>query len=248
MKLNEKVAIITGGSRGIGFAAAEKFLKEGAAVIITASSAVNAANAVSKLKEHYPGSTIDGISPDLASSESVQAAFRSVLEKYGKIDILVNNAGVAESTPFVKYTEELFDKVMDLNVKGVFNATHAAVEIMIEQGSGVILNTSSMVSIYGQSAGVAYPASKFAVNGMTVSLARELGPKGIRVNAVAPGITETDMMRAVPKSVIEPMIAQIPLRRLGQPEDIANALAFLASDDASYITGVVLSVDGMARS
>ena len=248
MKLLGKVAIITGGSRGIGFAAAEKFLAEGAAVIITASSEANAANAVSKLKEKYPESTIDGISPDLASSESVQAAFRSVFEKYGKIDILVNNAGVAESTPFAKYTEELFDKVMDLNVKGVFNATHAAVEIMMEQGSGVILNTSSMVSIYGQSAGVAYPASKFAVNGMTVSLARELGPKGIRVNAVAPGITETDMMRAVPKSVIEPMIAQIPLRRLGQPEDIANALAFLASDDASYITGVVLSVDGMARS
>jgi 3-oxoacyl-[acyl-carrier protein] reductase/7-alpha-hydroxysteroid dehydrogenase len=119
---------------------------------------------------------------------------------------------------------------------------------MEKQGGGVILTTSSMVSIYGQPAGFAYPASKFAVNGMTLSLARELGPKGIRVNAVAPGITETDMMKAVPKSVIEPMIAQIPLRRLGQPEDIANAFVFLASDEASYITGVVLSVDGMARS
>ena len=111
----------------------------------------------------------------------------------------------------------------------------------------MILNTSSMVSIYGQPIGIAYPASKFAVNGLTVSLARELGPKGVRVNAVAPGITETDMMKAVPKEVIEPMIAQIPLRRLGQPEDIANAFVFLASDEASYITGVVLSVDGMAR-
>ena len=145
-------------------------------------------------------------------------------------------------------TEEVYDKVMDLNVKGVFTAARVAAEYMEKQGGGVILTTSSMVSIYGQPAGFAYPASKFAVNGMTVSLARELGPKGIRVNAVAPGITETDMMKAVPKAVIDPMIARIPLRRLGQPEDIANAFVFLASDEASYITGVVLSVDGMARS
>lgn len=132
-------------------------------------------------------------------------------------------------------------------MKGVFNATRVASECMVAKRSGVILSTSSMVSIYGQASGIAYPASKFAVNGLTVSLARELGPKGIRVNAVAPGITETDMMKAVPKDVIEPLIAQIPLRRLGQPEDIAKAFVFLASDDASYITGVVLSVDGMAR-
>ena len=168
-------------------------------------------------------------------------------ENYGCIDILVNNAGISESTPFTEYTEEEFDKVMDLNVKGVFNATRVASECMVAKRSGVILSTSSMVSIYGQASGIAYPASKFAVNGLTVSLARELGPKGIRVNAVAPGITETDMMKAVPKDVIEPLIAQIPLRRLGQPEDIAKAFVFLASDDASYITGVVLSVDGMAR-
>ena len=136
---------------------------------------------------------------------------------------------------------------MDLNVKGVFNATKAAMECMIPRKSGVILNTSSMVSITGQPSGLAYPTSKFAVNGLTVSLARELGPKGIRVNAVAPGVTETDMMKAVPKEIIEPIINQIPLRRLGQPEDIANAFVFLASEEASYITGVVLSVDGMAR-
>ena len=139
------------------------------------------------------------------------------------------------------------DKYVVNNIKGVFNATKAASECMICMGKGVILSTSSMVSKYGQPSGIAYPASKFAVNGFTVSLARELGPKGIRVNAVAPGITETDMMKAVPKEVIEPMIAQIPLRRLGQPEDIANAFVFLASEEASYITGVVLSVDGMAR-
>ena len=136
---------------------------------------------------------------------------------------------------------------MALNVNAVFNCAQAAARVMKEQGGGVILNTSSMVSIYGQPSGVAYPTSKFAVNGLTKSLARELGPKGVRVNAVAPGITYTDMMRAVPKEVIEPMIAQVPLRRMGQPEDIANAFVFLASERASYITGEVLHVDGLAR-
>ena len=247
MRLKNKVAIITGGSRGIGYATAEAFVREGATVILTASSIANAQKAADKLKEAYPQATVEGISPDLSSLESVREAFAAVAQRYGRIDILVNNAGVSESTPLTGYSEELFDKVMDLNVKGVFNTTRAVVEQMSAQGSGVILNTSSMVSIYGQPSGFAYPASKFAGNGLTVSLARELGPKGIRVNAVAPGITETDMMKAVPKEIIDPMIAQIPLRRLGQPEDIANAFVFLASDEASYITGVVLSVDGLAR-
>ena len=247
MRLQNQVAIITGGSRGIGYATAEAFVREGATVILTASSIANAQKAADKLKEAYPQATVEGISPDLSSLESVREAFAAVAQRYGRIDILVNNAGVSESTPLTGYSEELFDKVMDLNVKGVFNTTRAVVEQMSAQGSGVILNTSSMVSIYGQPSGMAYPTSKFAVNGMTVSLARELGPKGIRVNAVAPGITETDMMKAVPKEIIDPLIAQIPLRKLGQPEDIANAFVFLASREASYITGVILSVDGMAR-
>ena len=228
MRLKDKVAIITGGSRGIGYAAADKFLKEGAAVIVTASTQGSADRAVTKLKEKYPDAIVDGISPDLASLESVRKAFKEVTGKYGCVDILVNNAGISESTPFMEYTEETYDKVMDLNVKGVFTATRAAAECMVARGEGVILSTSSMVSISGQPSGFAYPASKFAVNGFTISLARELGPKGIRVN--------------------EPMIERIPLRRLGQPEDIANAFVFLASDEASYITGVILSVDGMARS
>ena len=247
MRLKDKVAIITGGSRGIGFATADKFIEEGAAVIITASTDESAKKAVSLLKEKYPEAKIKGISPNLASLESVKEAFDDAIKEFGCVDILVNNAGISESTPFMSYTEDTFDKVMDLNVKGVFNATRAVIEYMSERGKGVILSTSSVVSISGQPSGFAYPASKFAVNGLTVSLARELGPKGIRVNAVAPGITETDMMKAVPKEIIEPMIAQIPLRRLGQPEDIANAFVFLASDEASYITGVVLSVDGLAR-
>ena len=247
MKLQNKIAIVTGGSRGIGYATVEKFLREGATVILTASTAENAQKAVNKLKAQNPDAPVYGISPELTSLDSVKESFGKIVDQFGRIDILVNNAGVSESTPLANYTEELYDKVMDLNVKGVFTASQAAAEYMAQQGSGVILSTSSVVSKYGQPAGFAYPASKFAVNGMTLSLARELGPKGIRVNAVAPGITETDMMKAVPKEVIEPLIAQIPLRRLGQSEDIANAFAFLASDEAAYITGVVLHVDGLAR-
>ena len=247
MRLLNKIAIVTGGSRGIGYATVERFLQEGATVILAASSEASAQKAVTRLKAKYPNANIAGISPDLTDLQSVRTIFNNVSKEYGGIDILVNNAGISERTPFDHYTDELFDNVMDLNVKGVFNATRAAVEHMEQRGKGVILNTSSMVSLTGQPSGLAYPTSKFAVNGMTVSLARELGPKGIRVNAVAPGIIETDMMKAVPKEVIEPMISRIPLRRLGQPEDIANAFVFLASEEASYITGVILSVDGMAR-
>ena len=247
MKLKEKGGIVTGGSRGIGFATVKKFLEEGATVVLTASRKETAEKAVTQVKESCPDTKVEGIWPDLSSLESVKESFAKIHEKYGRIDILVNNAGMSDSAPFTNYTEDLFEKVMDLNVKGVFHASRAVVDYMVEQGSGVILSTSSMVSISGQAAGVAYPTSKFAVNGFTISLARELGPKGIRVNAVAPGITETDMMKAVPKEVIDPLIAQIPLRRLGQPEDIANAFTFLASDEASYITGVILSVDGMSR-
>ena len=246
MRFENKVAIVTGGSRGIGYATVLAFLKEGATVILTASSQESADRAVAKVLTELPGAKVEGIAPDLSSLESVKAAFAKVVEKHGHLDILVNNAGVSERTPLENYTEEVYDKVMDLNVKGIFTPTRAAVDYMIPQGSGVILNTSSMVSRYGQPSGFTYPTSKFAVDGMTLSLARELGPKGIRVNAVAPGITETDMMKAVPKTIIEPMIARIPLRRLGQPEDIANAFLFLASDEASYITGVVLRVDGLA--
>ena len=246
MRLNNKVAIITGGSRGIGFETARTFLREGASVILCGSRQETARKAVDALQAEFPQGKVEGIWPNLANYTEVKEAFDRILREYGRIDILVNNAGVSESTPFEKYTEELFDKVMDLNVKGLYNCTRAVTDAMTEQGSGVILNTSSMVSIYAQPAGVAYPTSKFAVNGMTRALARELGPKGTRVNAVAPGITETDMMKAVPKEVIAPLVARIPLGRLGQPEDIANAFLFLASDEASYISGVVLQVDGLA--
>lgn len=225
----------------------EKFIKEGAKVCLTASSEMSVAKAVAKLEKDYPDADIMGIAPLLGSLESVKSEFAKVIRKHGRIDILINNAGMSESTPLSAYTEELYEKIMDLNVKGVFTCSKVAADYMEKQHGGVIINTSSVVSITGQPAGFAYPASKSAVNAMTLSMARELGPKGIRVNAVAPGITETDMMKAVPKEVIEPLIKTIPLRRIGQAEDIANAFAFLASDEASYITGIVLNVDGLAR-
>lgn len=246
-QLEGKVAIVTGGTRGIGYATVEAFLEEGATVILCGSRPESAQKAVQQLKEKYPDAAVEGISPSLKNYAEVKDAFDKAAATYGHIDILVNNAGVSESTPFTSYTEETFDKVMDLNVKGIYNCCRAVVDHMTARQSGVILNTSSVVSISAQKSGIAYPTSKFAANGFTLSLARELGPQGIRVNAVAPGITYTDMMRTVPKEVIDPLIAQIPLRRLGQPEDIANAFVFLASDKASYITGVVLSVDGLVR-
>lgn len=248
MILQGKVAIVTGGTRGIGFAIVREYLKNGATVVLCGSRPESAQKAVERLKTENPDWPVEGISPDLSSYDEVKTAFDAVAKKYGRIDILANNAGMSSSEPFSSYTPELFQKVMDLNVMAVFNCTRAVVEQMEARGGGSIINTSSMVSRYGQPAGVAYPTSKFAVNGMTLSLARELGPKGIRVNAVAPGITNTDMMQAVPKSVIEPMIAQIPLRRMGEPEDIANAFLFLGSDMSGYISGVVLPADGLARS
>ena len=248
MSFENKVVIVTGGSRGIGFATVQAFLNEGATVALFASRQETADKAVAELLAQDQNAKVTGFCPNLADYDEVERTINSIGEKYGHIDVLVNNAGISDMTPFTNYTDAQFNKVIDLNIKGVFNCANAAAKWMVKQHSGVILNISSMVAITGQASGVAYPTSKFAVNGFTVSLARELGPQGVRVNAVAPGITETDMMKAVPQEVIKPLIAQIPLRRLGQPEDIANALLFLASDKASYITGVILSVDGMARS
>ena len=191
---------------------------------------------------------MSGDYPNLKDAKSVEDAIGKIKEKYGRIDILVNNAGVSDSKKIEDYTSEHFANIMQLNVNAIMNAIMPTVKIMKEQGGGCILNTSSMVSICGQPSGVAYPTSKSAVNGLTWSLARELGPSGIRVNAVAPGITKTDMVAALPEQMIKPLINAIPIRRIGEPEDIANAFLFLASDMASYITGEILSVDGAMRS
>ena len=216
-------------------------------MVLCGSKPETAQKAVDQLKTENPNWKVEGIAPNLTDYDSVKAAFDAVEKKYGRIDILVNNAGVSDSAKIGSYTPEMFQKTMDLNVNAVFNCTRAVVDGMKERHSGVILNTSSMVSKYGQPGGVAYPTSKFAVNGMTLSLARELAPDGIRVNAVAPGITKTDMVAALPESMIAPLIAQIPLGRIGEPEDIANAFVFLGSDMAGYISGQVLGVDGLAR-
>ena len=246
--LKDKVAIITGGTRGIGFETAKKFLDNGAIVIILGSKEESVTSAINKLKEINKDYEISGYWPNLSDLKDVSNTFDEIIEKYKKIDILVNNAGISARESIYEYTEDNFKNIMDLNVNAVFNCTKAIVNHMKENGGGVILNTSSMVSLYGQPSGCGYPASKYAVNGLTKSLARELGKDNIRVNAVAPGIIYTDMMKNVPKEVIEPLIKTIPLGKIGKPEDIANAFLFLASDMASYITGEILSVDGAARS
>mgnify|MGYP003223809057 FL=1 len=246
--LKNKVAIVTGGTRGIGFAVVKKFIENGAAVSLWGSRQETVDQALEQLKELYPDAKISGKYPSLKDTAQVTAMINQVKEEFGAVDILVNNAGISQSTSFYNYQPEEFQKIVDLNVTAVFNCSQAAAKIMKEQGGGVILNTSSMVSIYGQPSGCGYPASKFAVNGLTKSLARELGCDNIRVNAVAPGITRTDMVAALPEAVIKPLIVTIPLGRVGEPEDIANAFLFLASDMASYVTGEILSVDGAARS
>lgn len=245
--LKNKVAIITGATRGIGFETAKLFLENGAKVALLGSRAETVNLAIEKLKNENSNYGITGFYPNLTKEAEVTEVFSKVKKEYGCIDILINNAGVSSSTKIENYTEEEYDKIMDLNVKGVFTCCKVAVPFLKET-KGTILNTSSMVSIYGQPAGVMYPSSKFAVNGITKSLARELAPFGIKVNAVAPGITETDMVKNLPKQVIEPLIKTIPLGRVGRPKDIANAFLFLASNMAEYITGHVLSVDGGARS
>ena len=246
--LKNKVAIVTGGTRGIGYAVVEKFLQNGATVVLFGSRQETVTKAVASLKEKNENWEVSGAWPTLTDADVMTAEISKIKDKYGRIDILVNNAGISDSASIEKYTAEHFSKIMNLNVNAVMNGILPVIEIMKQQGGGCILNTSSMVSICGQPSGVAYPTSKCAVNGLTWSLARELGPFHIRVNAVAPGITRTDMVAALPKEMIQPLINRIPLRRMGETEDVANAFLFLASDMASYVTGEILSVDGAMRS
>lgn len=244
MLLKGKTAIITGGTRGIGFAIARKYLDNGANVAICGSRKDSVDKALEKLSD-YEGRVM-GIWPDLCDPQQVAEAFASVQARFGSLDILANNAGLSSRTSLYEYTIEEFSKIMDINVKAVFVCTQVAARIMKPQGGGVIISTSSMVGEYGQPSGCGYPASKFAVNGLTLSLSRELAKDHIRVNAVAPGVTRTDMLSALPDEMVQRISAGIPLGRVGEAEDIANAYLYLASDLASYVTGVTLRVDGAA--
>lgn len=242
--INDKVVIVTGGTRGIGFATVKKFLVHGAKVALCGSRKETVDKALKEINEINPNYDVIGFYPNLLDGSEVKDMVTKILEKWGRIDVLINNAGVSDSKSIYIQSDEDFSKVMDINVQAVFNCTKAVSGIMKNQKSGVILNTSSVVSLYGQKSGVGYPTSKFAVNGLTKSLARELGKDGIRVNAVAPGIIATDMVAALDKKLIEKIAKNIPLGRIGEADDIANAFLFLASDMATYISGEILSVDG----
>lgn len=247
MLLQGKKAIVTGGTRGIGFAVVQTFLRNGASVALFGSRQETVDKALAALKAENPDWEVIGMAPDLTDYAAVDAAFAEVEKAFGRIDILVNNAGISAREPLYDYPPEAFEKMMRLNVSAVFNGCRAVAPRMKAQGGGSIINTSSMVSLYGQPSGVGYPTSKFAVNGMTRSLARELGRDNIRVNAVAPGVTRTDMVANLPQEIVQRVCAPIPLGRMGEPEEVANAFLFLASDLASYITGEILQVDGAAQ-
>lgn len=245
--LDGKAAIVTGGTRGIGYSVVQRFLEAGARVALFGSRQETVDRALEQIKAERPDAEVIGFCPALDQYQEVEKAFGQVREQFGRIDILVNNAGISARESLYDYQPEDFEKIMRLNVTGVFHCTKAAALTMKEQGGGSVINMSSMVSIYGQPAGCGYPASKYAVNGLTKSLARELGKDQIRVNAVAPGVTRTDMVAALPEELVQKMAATIPLGRIGEPEEVADAVLFLASDLSSYVTGTVLSVDGATQ-
>lgn len=239
MRLLDKVALITGGARGIGRATAELFLREGARVAIVDVDEAEVAQAAAELGEHALG-----LATDVTSQGSVQATVEAIVARFGKIDILVNNAGIIRDAQLAKMEEADFDAVVSVNLKGVYNVGQTVAKHMVANGRGVILNASSVVALYGNFGQTNYVATKAAVIGMTKTWSRELGRKGIRVNAVAPGFIRTRMTEGIPDKVMEQLSAKVPMGRMGEPSEIAHAYLFLASDEASYINGHVLSVDG----
>jgi 3-oxoacyl-[acyl-carrier protein] reductase len=241
MRLKDKVAVITGGLRGIGKETAKRFIEQGAKVLLADYQATGADEVLHELGD---AQSVQFIQADVTSTVDVEKMVQKALDAFGRIDILINNAGITADGFLLKLEEEAWQRVLDVNMTGVFKCTKAVIPHMMEQGSGVILNASSVVGLYGNVGQTNYAATKAGVIGMTKSWAKELGPKGIRVNAVAPGFIVTDMTAKVPQKVLDIMESKTPLRRLGQAVDIANAYVFLASDDASYINGTVLSVDG----
>src|SRR5664279_2491689 len=244
MRLTGKVSIITGGAQGIGQATAVKFAKEGAKVAVCDVN-MTAVDATVRLIRDAGGEAA-GYRVDVTDKASIAQMVEGVMAKWGRIDTLVNNAGIVQDAQFKKMTDEQFDRVIDVNLKGVYNCTKAVVAIMLEQNSGCILNASSIVGIYGNFGQTNYAATKFGVIGMVKTWARELGKKGIRANAICPGFIHTPILATMPAKIIKMMEDRVPLGRLGQPEEIANTYAWLASDEASYINGAVIEVSGGA--
>lgn len=242
MRLKDKVAIITGGANGIGAKTAEIFAREGAKVVVADYDQENGEKQVEQLKKN--GAEAIFIKVNVADAESVQQLVDGTLAAFERVDILINNAGITADGFLVKMSEEAWDRVIDVNLKGVFNCAKAVAKVMMEQGKGVILNATSVVGLYGNIGQTNYAASKFGVIGLTKTWAKELGPRGVRVNAVAPGYTMTTMMETVPEKLLNAFQEKTPLRRLGQPEDVAYAYLYLASDEASFVNGEILSVDG----
>jgi 3-oxoacyl-[acyl-carrier protein] reductase len=240
--LDKKVAVITGGAQGIGLCAAERFAEEGAIVAIWDFNAEKGAAAEAQLQGK--GHDVRFRQVDVADMASVNAALEALMQETGRVDVLVNNAGITRDASLLKMTEEQWQQVIDVNLGGVFHCTQAVAPVMVEQKSGCIINTSSVVGLYGNYGQTNYVATKAGVIGMTKVWARELGRKGIRVNAVAPGFIATDMVGTIPENVIEQFVAKTPLARMGEPLDIANAYVFLSSPLAGFISGTVLSVDG----
>ena len=244
MRLKGKVSIITGGGQGIGRATAVKFGKEGAKVAVCDINAA-AASETAALVNAAGGEAIS-FSIDVTDKKSIAVMVEGVMAQWGRIDTLVNNAGIVQDARLSKMTDDQFERVIDVNLKGVYNCTKAVVDIMLEQNSGCILNASSIVGIYGNFGQTNYAATKFGVIGMVKTWARELGKKGIRANAICPGFIHTPILANMPEKIIKMMEDRVPLGRLGQPEEIANAYAWLASDEASYINGAVIEVSGGA--
>jgi 3-oxoacyl-[acyl-carrier protein] reductase len=241
-RLENKIAIITGGAQGIGKATTEKFVIEGAKVAVWDIDEVKGQEFCNLLKSEGHG--VEFFKVNVAKNEDVKNNVEEVIKKFGTIDILINNAGITRDSTLKKMTMEQWQQVIDVNLTGVFNCTQAVSAVMLENGYGKIINASSVVGLYGNFGQTNYVASKSGVIGMTKVWARELGRKGINVNAVAPGFIATEMVKAMPENVIKMMEEKTPLGRLGEPKDIANAFLFLASDEASFINGAVLSVDG----
>lgn len=241
-RLEGKVSLITGAAQGIGEATALKFAREGAIVVVCDVQQAGIDKVVAQCEA--AGAQAVGYVMDVTDREQVESVVAQIKERFGRIDALINNAGITQDARLQKMTLAQFDRVIDVNLRGVFHCAQTVADVMVAQGSGSIVNASSVVGIYGNFGQTNYAATKFGVIGFTKTWSRELGAKGVRVNAVAPGFITTPMVKAMPENVLQSMEAKVPLKRLGEPEEIANVYAFLASDEASYINGAVISVDG----